>query len=185
MLQRTGTRHRLGWLALLVLGVSLLAAACDGGRESFSDPRLQTFDDPSTLPEQQHLTPGTVFTAYTTIPPVSGPHDPFPLQCGIYNREQPFERALHAMEHGAIVIYYDPAATPESVQAQVDEIGGDLLRDGRRIIVMPHANIGSPIVLTAWARKLALTTVETATIRDFANAFENQAPERIARALAC
>ena len=173
----------MGRLTALAMGVALLAAACGGG--SFSDPRLQSFDDPSTLPEQQHLTPGTVFTDYTTIPPVSGPHDPFPLQCGIYTSEQPYERALHAMEHGAIIIYYDPATTPAANQAQLEEIGGDLLRDGKRIIVMPHANIGAPIVVTAWARKIELTTVEAPTIRDFANAFENQAPERIARGQAC
>jgi uncharacterized protein DUF3105 len=49
-------------------------------------------------------------TAYRTIPPTSGPHNSVPLAAGQYPDPPPVDQVIHSLEHGAVVIWYDPSA---------------------------------------------------------------------------
>src|SRR6266571_4901461 len=47
-------------------------------------------------------------SAYPSHPPVSGPHYPVPLDAGVYASPPPLDRAIHSLEHAAVIIWYDP-----------------------------------------------------------------------------
>jgi uncharacterized protein DUF3105 len=49
-------------------------------------------------------------SSYPTQPPTSGPHNPTPLGSGEYPDPPPVDQVIHSLEHGAVVIWYDPAA---------------------------------------------------------------------------
>ena len=180
---RNGRGRRAWVLALLLMGVALIAAACGGG-SSFEDPRLVEFDDELTTPGQGHLQSGVSFP-YPTDPPYGGPHDGNALRCAIYQDEQPPERYLHTMEHGAVVIHYQPDVFANEDVAALRRLGSELLQRGDRIVLVPNRAILSPVVVASWGRLLPLDSGDEAVIRAFVDAFENKGPEDLPRSRAC
>ena len=60
-------------------------------------------------------------STYPSIPPTSGPHAPIPpgpLPAGVYSEPPDIYRAIHDLEHGATIIWYDSSATGP----QLDEL---------------------------------------------------------------
>src|SRR5207245_8742816 len=47
---------------------------------------------------------------YTTHPPASGPHDPIPLNAGVYRSPPNVFMAIHSLEHGAGEVWSAPAS---------------------------------------------------------------------------
>ena len=181
---RNGLRRRAWVLALLLTGVALFAAACGGGGPSLEDPRLLEFDDELTTPGQGHLQSGVGFP-YPTDPPYGGPHGVNLLPCGIYQDQQPPGSYLHTMEHGAVVIHYQPDVFANEDVAAVRRLGSQLLESGERVIVQPNRTLSSPIVVASWGRLLPLAELEESAIRAFVDAFEDDGPESISRSRAC
>ena len=179
--RRLGPRRVFGFVAIL-LAAGAIAAACGGG-SSFEDPRLQVFDDGLTTPGQDHLQ-GQLFP-YPTTPPYGGPHSGNLLPCGIYEDEQPFESIVHTMEHGAVVLYFQPDVFTTEEVAELRVLGSAILRDGKRFVLTPNRQISQPIALASWGRLLALDRVEEQTVLDFVAAFENDGPEKLDRGRAC
>ncbi len=190
----TRTRSAIGataqrwWLMTLVamLG-ALLAIACGGGGGgggNFDDPRLAEFDDAFTTPEQDHLNAGVLFN-YPTIPAYGGPHSSNLLPCSVYPDEQSQERIVHTMEHGAIIIFFQPDVASGDDITQIRQVGTELLRSGSRIVVAPNRNLTNPVVVASWGRLLPLASFEEAPVRAFVDAFEDDAPESFPRAQAC
>lgn len=172
-------------LAVAVLAVGAIAAACGGGGASFEDPRLQEFDDAFTTPGQQHLPVGTVFSNYPTLPPYAGPHWEVPSRCGIYDQQQPIEAMVHSMEHGVVIFYFQPDLFRADEVAEMRVVASGLLRDGLRLIMTPNRQIDSAVVMTSWSRILPLNNFEPETVEAFAAAFDNKAPEDFPVGQAC
>ena len=53
---------------------------------------------------------------YSVTPPVGGPHNATWMNCGIYSKPVPSERAVHNLEHGAIWITYQPSLPQSEVR---------------------------------------------------------------------
>ena len=49
-------------------------------------------------------------STYPSTPPASGPHNPSPLDAGVYSQAPDVYRVIHSMEHGAVIIWYAPTA---------------------------------------------------------------------------
>ena len=166
-------------LSLLLVGVTLglLAAACGGGG-GFDDPRLREFDDQFTTSGQPHLPPGTP-AGYNSTPPYAGPHWSQALRCGIYEQEQLFEPMVHTMEHGAVILYYQPLVHETDDIAAMRVVASALIGDGARLIMTPSSRLSQPVVLASWGRLLAMDAFEEATLRAFIDVFEGDAPEDV------
>src|SRR5213076_1716218 len=54
-------------------------------------------------------------STYRTQPPTSGPHNPVPLDAGVYSSPPDVYSAIHALEHGAVIIWYSPSASSSLV----------------------------------------------------------------------
>jgi hypothetical protein len=113
---------------------------------------------------QQHVsTPVT----YTESPPVGGPHDPYWADCTgtVYSVDIRHENAVHALEHGAVWIAYNP---DEVSQADIDKLSA--LVDGQSGRLMsPYAGLDSPISVQSWNHQLKLDSASDKRIKQFAD----------------
>ena len=114
---------------------------------------------------------------YQTMPPASGPHFPDPTAPGFYTERPAFGYLVHSLEHGSVVIYYDPAQlSPEIekslrafIQANRDpEIG---------IVAVPDADFKYPFILTAWDKMLKLDKYDPQVVRAFLAEYLGRGPE--------
>lgn len=128
---------------------------------------------------------GPPLSAYPTTPPASGPHADVPLPAGVYDSMTLSDlfRSIHSLEHGASVIWYDPAAPAEDVARLIDyydrrlqdaEVGQD------RVIVAPYdfpgdaggiLPEGTQLALVAWHRLRTCAGVDLAVAFDFTSRY--------------
>ena len=165
-----------GVLAVGAIVVVLLLVL--GGGTSQSGIGTQQVDD-----GHNHVPEGTSGAPYTSIPATSGPHwssADSPGPWGVYKTAQPQERMLHNLEHGGIVIWYQPskiaAADLASLTAFVQQ---QITQEQFKVILVPWsgANFGHPIAVTAWDWLLYLDTANLDAIRTFIGAHYEQSPE--------
>jgi hypothetical protein len=107
-------------------------------------------------------------------PPSGGNHNPTPLPCGFYDRQQPDEFAVHSLEHGAVEIAFDPSTDAASVQVL------RMLASIDHVIGMPYAGMDAPITLVAWEHRLEVQSATDPRVQQFVDAFRagSQAPEQ-------
>ncbi|WP_261574509.1 DUF3105 domain-containing protein, partial [Frankia gtarii] len=118
--------------------------------------------------------------SYKASPPTSGSHNPDPLPDGIsfYNPASgiPVERAVHNLEHGFIVGWYDKSLPA----AQVEKLRSLAANAGPRFIGVPWTRSAFPdgkhFVLTAWDRTQRCTTVSADVVKDFVAKHANPDP---------
>jgi len=121
---------------------------------------------------------------YDQQPPTSGPHNPAPLNAGVYNSPQPENHMVHSLEHGAIEIYYVTSgadALPQGVVGQLQTIA-----QGRKVIMTPApepldpASVGgktfpTSVAFAAWDRLRQCPSTITADQADvIARGFINE-----------
>lgn len=76
-------------------------------------------------------------STYPSIPPTSGPHNPAPLGAGVYRQPPPIDRAIHSLEHAAVVVWFAPGAVRDPELARIQAF---FARGGERnhVIVAPY-----------------------------------------------
>jgi uncharacterized protein DUF3105 len=145
------------------------------------------FDPPDQ--DRTHIGGGNIagppLSAYPTTPPASGPHADVPLPAGVYDSLtlSDLYRSIHSLEHGATVVWYDPAAPADEVAPLIEfydrrlqdaEVGQD------RVIVAPYdfpgdaAGIlpdGTQMALVAWHRLRTCGSVDLAVAFDFTSQY--------------
>ena len=112
--------------------------------------------------------------AYNTTPPVGGIHNATWQNCGIYDQAVPNENGVHALEHGAIWITYDPTLPAESVEKL-----RSLIRGRTYTLMSPYQGLPSPIVISAWGYQLKVSDPNDPRLPQFVSQYANgpQAPE--------
>lgn len=117
---------------------------------------------------------------YGTDPPTSGKHVGELAQAGVYDAPPvPNEVALHNMEHGYVVVWYNCNAAPEllsdacaSLGNQLASIVQPLVAKGRNVVLTPHLTMEPRIALTAWQFLDELDEPDAERIEAFIEAFE-------------
>lgn len=153
-----------------VAGVALLwsVTACSGSGASTATPT----STPTPTSTQLSDIPGVVHAKglarehvarkvdYPTRPPLGGPHWPPQAlgvlgwqRCDVYTEPVVDEFAVHALEHGAVWITYQPSVAKAAVDQLVQ------LRNIRPdyVLLSPYPGQPSPIMVTAWGAQLAAT----------------------------
>lgn len=106
--------------------------------------------------------------------PAGGAHSAVWQNCGFYDAPILSEHAVHSLEHGAVWITYDP-------HLEADEIERlrALPQPGEKVLISPVPNQPAPVIATAWANQLELSTTEDGRLEQFVNEFERspEAPE--------
>jgi hypothetical protein len=173
--QRQGTRRQRWLLWLLPAAVVLFAVV--GTRLGVSPaPAAPAIDGVEHFADlsRQHLT-GPI--DYTQVPPTGGPHNPRWQNCGAYDQPVPSELAVHALEHGAVWISYQPDLPAAEIQAL-----RDLVRSRPKLLLSPwtaEPSLPSPIVASAWGRQLKVGTTADARLAAFVREYVDgpQTPE--------
>jgi hypothetical protein len=145
------------------------------------------YDPPDN--DRSHITTGQIesLSSYPTIPPASGPHADVPLPAGVYDSlTQPqLYQTIHSLEHGATIVWYDPAAPLGPIERltgfydrrlQDAQVGQD------RVIVAPYNFSGDPagilpegtrMAVVAWHRLRLCADVELAVAFDFTSQYSS------------
>ncbi|KLL12054.1 MULTISPECIES: DUF3105 domain-containing protein [Protofrankia] len=117
---------------------------------------------------------------YDVAPPSSGNHDadPLPDAYRFYERipKLRIERAVHNLEHGFVIGWYDPKLPDDQVTA----LRAAAENAGERFIALPWERGDFPedkhFVLTAWDRTQRCATVSESVIKEFVSTYANPDP---------
>jgi uncharacterized protein DUF3105 len=162
--------------AALLAAVLLPACGGPGGSHHESpvptDPGIETFPSEG----QTHVPEGTVIV-YGTDPPTSGPHYPVPQSGGFFDHEIAAGYLVHSMEHGGVIIYYNPATVTKDQKDDLRRLAKAHPGTFDMVICVPRNDPTYPIILTAWTHRLRLTTYDQARIDGFVTLFLGHGPE--------
>ena len=121
---------------------------------------------------------------YSSLPGTSGPHWGTPNNWGVYSTPQSESQVIHNLEHGGVVIWYDPAALDA---AAIDTLARYVTTQtasgisGRfKFILSPWGGeepLGAPVVVTSWRYLLHLDEADTDVIDAFARERYGGSPE--------
>ena len=103
---------------------------------------------------------------YAQNPPAGGEHAAAWLNCGIYTEPVPNENAVHAQEHGAVWVTYNPdQVTGDDLKALQDSVPSTYS------VLSPMPDLQSPVVISAWANQVELDGVDDPRLQDFVDKF--------------
>ena len=123
---------------------------------------------------------------YSSTPATSGPHwDPSGVaNWGVYTTPQNESQLVHNLEHGGIVIWYDPEAVDADALAELERYVNSQVASGLsgrfKFILTPWGGddpLPAAIVVTAWRWSLELEEADTGAIDAFAREHYGEAPE--------
>jgi hypothetical protein len=128
--------------------------------------------DTAADPGREHL----IRPIYTVEPPAGGPHLREAAQLGVYSAEAapPDGALVHAMEHGGVIVWLGPALDDtDAARARALHAAYPTV-----VAVVDRPRLTSPIVATAWHRRLVCRTTDIGSVRRFICAFNGRGPER-------
>lgn len=111
---------------------------------------------------------------YPQTPPAGGDHNAVWLNCGVYTQPVPNENAVHALEHGAVWVTYDPAQVSD---ADIATLEAEL--PSTYTVLSPYEGMDSPIAVSAWNAQLKVDSADDERIEQFIRAYwrSTNAPE--------
>lgn len=126
---------------------------------------------------EKHVAEGAGHPAYNSDPPTSGPHYELPAQPGFYTTPLAPEALVHNLEHGQIVIWYNPDAdglvlTQIEILAQQEQVA---------TVAAPYEGVSgvTTLVITAWQHSQACESPSQEVMDDFRRQFQGHSPEPI------
>lgn len=131
-----------------------------------------------------HVAQGTV-PAYVSRPATSGQHwnvggGVAPMNWGVYTSPVPEPAVVHNLEHGGIVIWYQPLdASQEDVAALTQYVESQVRSAKFKVLLSPWAgeDFGHPIAVTAWNWMLYQDAADVDAIRAFLDDHYGDSPE--------
>jgi hypothetical protein len=148
---------------LVYAGVKVHQANANKASKPSDIAGLQTFKYASG---QNHVsTPVT----YKESPPVGGPHDPYWADCTgtVYTVDIRHENAVHAEEHGAVWITYNPQKVSKAEISTLSKLVSG--QPGR--LMSPYAGLSSPISIQSWNHQLKVSKASDPRLKEFADFF--------------
>jgi predicted outer membrane protein len=169
--------------AMMTLAVLLPACGKDSGTEPAAgpaptptpqptDPQIETFPSEGST----HVPVGTVIV-YNTDPPTSGDHYPDPQNGGYFETEIAAPYLVHSMEHGGVIIYYNPATVTKSQKDDLKALARAYPGIFDMVICVPRNDAAYPIILTAWTHRYRLPTYDQSRIDAFIALYRGHGPE--------
>lgn len=125
-----------------------------------------------------HLSPGDDPPKYETSPPTSGDHDAVPAADGAYSAPIEPRYFVHSMEHGRIIILYDPKL-PEQDQLALKGVFDE---DFEGMLLIPYEDMPYEVAVAAWTQMAGCEKYDPAVadvIRDFRDSYRGQGPENV------
>jgi hypothetical protein len=116
---------------------------------------------------------------YKTNPPTSGNHNEIPAADGEYLDPPEMENLVHALEHGRVILWFQPKASAQ-VKGQMNAL---FQEDTYHMLLAPNArNMPSQVAASAWTRSITCPKVTPQTwdaLRLFRDRYRDQGPEQV------
>jgi hypothetical protein len=136
------------------------------------DPEIDGVQRPSNE-GREHIAQG-VQVDYDHPAPTSGPHWAAAPPCRAYGEPLDLELAVHALEHGVVIVWHRPDLQDETVDALWDRLRGW----DSHVIVSPNPGIDDPVVATAWNRRMSFEGPGD-DLDEFIDVYRQRGPERV------
>jgi hypothetical protein len=104
------------------------------------------------------------------VPPTSGNHSPSTSRHGHSGGALIPEQVLHNMEHGAVVIWYQPG--DDALAAEVAQLARSLGNDC--LVAGTYEAMDFDVAATAWGRVLPLTAFDKAQLGEFVEVYRGK-----------
>jgi hypothetical protein len=160
----------IGVLTIVVFGGIIYMSGADERVESVDEINIEGLQR-FTRTDRSHTNQSV---QYDQVPPVGGSHSPTWLDCNaaVYDTPVDTEKAVHALEHGAVWISYGTSTATSTVETLKQKVTD-------YTFLSPVPKQTSPIKLTAWGHQLAVKRPTDARIDTFLSAFSQgpQTPE--------
>ena len=111
--------------------------------------------------------------SFASSTPTSGAHDSRVPTCRVYANPLEPALAVHALEHGVVVLWYD-ASRPE-LALDLANIANEWTS---HVIVSPSTDLSEPVVATAWRRQKSYTEI-VPELSEFVATYRNRGPEKV------
>lgn len=131
---------------------------------------------------RQHVSRGTDID-FRTMPPTGGPHYGDVIRPGFYEDPQVLGALVHNLEHGHVVIYYDPAAMSPAVRASLRRFANQHTGAWQAVLVVPNPRDDpqSDYVLTAWGKLYRMDGYDARVVKAFLSEYLGRGPENPVR----
>lgn len=180
--QRKARMRRMYTIGIAVLVIGGIVAAVLLSRQSASRNRAELAavaraggcEAIETKPSegQTHSPP----YSYRTDPPTSGNHSPSTAFTGVLTQAPKDENLVHNMEHGHVIVWYQPDLDPAILTGLTD-----LVNDNRtRLILVQRPTMPFKVAFTAWTKLQGCNSPNANTVRAaqaFADEFKGKGPE--------
>lgn len=138
---------------------------------------------------REHIGIGTE-VKYNSNPPTSGPHYADWIKAGVYSEPKDDRNLVHSLEHGYVIMSYkcsvdqirseaSESAKPEDQcqqrQDQLKQVYDK--KGGRKLIVIPRADLETNFALTAWTYLDKFDEFDEKRVTSFIDAHRDQGPE--------
>ena len=107
---------------------------------------------------------------FLQVPPTSGNHSPSPSRHGHSGGILIPEQVVHNMEHGAVVIWYQPG--DDVLETEVAQLARSLGNDC--LVAGTYAAMDFDVAATVWGRVLPLTAFDAASLVEFVDAYRGE-----------
>lgn len=194
--KRQQQKKNLVTVAIAVVVIGLVAALVISDRQAAEGPVGVAASEAGCTDVEtaeamgaEHIEEGTPHEDYNTIPPTSGPHYAIPSDTGFFTAPIEPERVVHNLEHGMIVIWYNPEA-PETVKDNIEALVEQV---PSATVATPYEGLDKNFYLTAWTKTpsddedspgtghyLGCDAVAQEVVDDFRRDYQGKGPERIA-----
>jgi hypothetical protein len=181
----------LVWLAANGGGAVLVGGEGDGADGIESRPLPDRGDEALLSGVERYPSEGAAHVPagrevdYATSPPTSGPHYATTVEAGFYEETPALGALVHSLEHGAVVVYYDPEALTPGARTSLRAWTGAHTGAWRSVVVVPAPAPApdAPYVLTAWRTSYRLQAYDASRVRAFLAEYLGRGPENPVRSL--
>lgn len=138
--------------------------------------KVETYTDQGTdhlqTVDQEHI-------EYNSAPPTSGPHYIYANNYGFYEETIEPEILVHNLEHGDIVIYYNPQLDAETLDHL--KALSHVTKEGSGVVVVPFADeaLTEEVIATAWTNMMRLPQFDEAKLETFMAKYLYEGPEKL------
>ncbi len=174
--RREQRRRRAIWGTAILVGLAIVAAitlllvkppAAALGRQTPSEGR-------------DHVPPGTPLT-YRARPPSSGTHYDQTSGYGVFEKEIEPGYWVHTLEHGGVVVLYQPDLCDQSCVAELRSVYNAAPKSGRygavKMAVIPYRDMDHKIAAVAWTWVDEVDAVDRDRILAFYREHLDRGPE--------
>ncbi|WP_017569315.1 DUF3105 domain-containing protein [Nocardiopsis halotolerans] len=153
-------------VVVLMVGGGIAAVALlsePGGAEGTGSTAVGGLDEVRYYEDlsAQHVDEGETVD-YAMFPPAGGPHYPIWQNCGVYDEPLRSEYVVHALEHGAVWITYDPGLPDDQVRTLTSHYS-----PGDYLVISPVEGLPAPVVASAWGSQLSLEAAGDPSLTEY------------------